>query len=77
MFFCESFLNVSFVKTWEGGTEARMTKLTAAIQKLLTVCPKFVTFSFYLYNMFSPNFSEVRQSGACCRLFLIEMSKKF
>ena len=32
-----------------GGSEARMTKLTAANQKPLTLwCPNFVTFSFYL-----------------------------
>ena len=61
-----------------GGSEARMTKLTAANQKPLTLrCPNFVTFSFYLLDMFWPNFSKIDQSGGCCCSFLIEISQKF
>ena len=41
-------------------SQARMTKLTAANQKPLTLwCPNFVpAFSFYLWDMFWPNFSK-------------------
>ena len=53
-----------------GGSEARMTKLTAANQKPLILWhPNLVTFSFYPQDTFWPNFSKIDQSGAAAALF--------
>ena len=56
---------------WRGGSsKARMTKLTAANQKPLTLWrPNFVTFSFYLWDMLWPNFSKIDLSGGLLLLF--------